>query len=104
MRRQLDVCHGCRMCFSYCPSFPALFGAIDAQEKKGEGETAALTGVEIDHVVDLCYQCKLCYVKCPYTPPHAWDMDIPGLFLRQKAVRTEARGGMTVQDRALADP
>jgi len=104
LQRQLDVCHGCRMCFSYCPSFPALFEAIDTHEKKGEGETAALTQAEIDRTVDLCFQCKLCYVKCPYTPPHEWRMDIPGLFLRQKAVRTRARGGMPRQDRALSDP
>ena len=65
LRRVFDVCHGCRMCFNYRPSFPSLFDSIDRHEEKGEGEVAALTGKEMDEVVDLCYQCKLCYVKCP---------------------------------------
>ena len=30
MRRVLDVCHGCRRCFSLCDSFPILFDQIDA--------------------------------------------------------------------------
>ena len=25
MRRQFDVCHGCRRCFNLCDSFPRLF-------------------------------------------------------------------------------
>ena len=27
LRRVFDVCHTCRMCFNYCPSFPSLFDA-----------------------------------------------------------------------------
>ena len=77
-----------------------MFDAMD----DGERGAAELGKGEIDRVVDLCFQCKLCYVKCPYTPPHPWDMDVPGLFLRHKAQATRARGGMTGQDRALADP
>src|SRR5215470_14418641 len=41
--RVFDICHGCRMCFNYCPSFPALFDAIDEHEVRQEGETDALT-------------------------------------------------------------
>jgi Fe-S oxidoreductase len=103
MRRVFDVCHGCRMCFSYCPSFPSLFDAVDAHEKKGEGEVAALTAREMRDVVDLCFQCKLCYVKCPYTPPHEFAIDFPRLMLRAKAVRAR-REGVTRQDKILGDP
>jgi len=103
LRRVYDVCHGCRMCFSYCPSFPALFDAVDEHEQKGEGEVAALTADEMRRVVDLCFQCKLCYVKCPYTPPHKFNIDFPRLMLRAKAVRAR-REGVSAQDRMLGDP
>ena len=101
--RVFDICHGCRMCFNYCPSFPALFDAVDEHEVRGEGETEALTHDEKWKVVDLCYQCKLCYVKCPYTPPHEFNVDFPRLVLRAKAVRAR-REGVTRQDRILGDP
>ena len=101
--RIFDICHGCRMCFNYCPSFPALFDAIDEHEVKQEGETDALTHDEKWKVVDLCYQCKLCYVKCPYTPPHEFNVDFPRLMLRAKATRAR-REGVTRQDRFLGDP
>jgi len=101
--RVFDICHGCRMCFNYCPSFPALFDAIDEHEVRGEGETEALTRPEKWKVVDLCYQCKLCYVKCPYTPPHEFNVDFPRLMLRAKANRAR-REGVTRQDKLLGDP
>jgi Fe-S oxidoreductase len=101
--RIFDICHGCRMCFNYCPSFPALFDAVDAHEERGEGEVHALTADEKWKVVDLCYQCKICFVKCPYTPPHALNVDFPRLMLRAKASRAR-REGVTRQDRILGDP
>lgn len=94
--RIFDICHGCRLCFNLCPSFPALFDAVD----RHENETAGLTPEEKQRVVDLCYQCKLCYNKCPYTPPHAFNLDFPRLM--QRARNLEAREkGVTFQDRAL---
>jgi Fe-S oxidoreductase len=102
-RRIFDVCHGCRLCLPFCPSFPALFDAIDGHETRGEGEVAALTAAEIDRVVDLCYQCKLCFVNCPYTPPHEWAVDFPRVILRAKAVRAKQHG-ITRGDRFLGDP
>jgi glycerol-3-phosphate dehydrogenase subunit C len=90
--RVYDLCHGCRLCLSLCPSFPTLFNLIDARD----GDVASMTTAEQDQVVDECYQCKLCYVKCPYTPPHEWDLDFPRLMLRAEAVRVRAHG--TIRD------
>ena len=101
--RVFDVCHTCRMCFSYCPSFPALFDAVDRHEEKGEGEVDALTADEITPVVDLCWQCKLCYVKCPYTPPHKFMVDFPRLLQRAKLVKVR-REGVKFRERVLGDP
>ncbi len=103
LRRVFDVCHTCRMCFSYCPSFPSLFDAIDRHEERGEGEVDALTAEEIVPVVDQCWQCKLCYVKCPYTPPHKFAVDFPRLLMRAKLVKTR-RDGVRFRERVLGDP
>ncbi|MCL6091601.1 MAG: heterodisulfide reductase-related iron-sulfur binding cluster [Actinobacteria bacterium] len=83
LTRVFELCHGCRLCVSLCPSFPTLFGSIDAKD----GDVPALSDAEQDKVVDECYQCKLCYVKCPYVPPHDWQLDFPRLMLRAQAVR-----------------
>ena len=32
MTRVFDLCHGCRLCFNLCPSFPELFNAIDGHD------------------------------------------------------------------------
>jgi glycerol-3-phosphate dehydrogenase subunit C len=81
--RVFDLCHGCRLCFNLCPSFPTLFDFIDAKD----GDVSALSDSEHRQVVDECYQCKLCYVKCPYVPPHEWELDFPRLMSRVHAVR-----------------
>jgi len=83
LNRVFDLCHGCRMCFNLCPSFPTLFDYAD----KYDGDVEQMTPAEQDHVVDECYQCKICYVKCPYIPPHEWDLDFPRLIMRAEAVR-----------------
>ena len=96
--RVYDICHGCRLCFNLCPSFLDLFKYID----QNDGDIKKLNKVELRNVTDLCYQCKLCFVKCPYTPPHEWDVDVPRLLLREKAVHVK-REGATLQDRFLGD-
>ena len=83
LERVFDLCHGCRLCFNLCPSFPTLFDFIDSRD----GDVAGMTPVEQDQVVDECYQCKLCYLKCPYVPPHEWELDFPRLMMRAHAVR-----------------
>jgi glycerol-3-phosphate dehydrogenase subunit C len=88
--RVFDLCHGCRLCFNLCPSFPTLFDFIDAMD----GNVEALTNAEHDQVVDECYQCKLCYVKCPYVPPHEWELDFPRLMSRVHAVRQKQGVGV----------
>jgi glycerol-3-phosphate dehydrogenase subunit C len=90
LTRVYDLCHGCRLCLSLCPSFPTLFNAIDARD----GAVDDLTPAEQDQVVDECYQCKLCYVKCPYIPPHEWELDFPRLMLRAEAVQRKKHASL----------
>ncbi len=96
LTRVYDLCHGCRLCFNLCPSFPSMFEAIDRRD----GDVAALTIAEQDKVVDECFQCKICYVKCPYVPPHEWELDFPRLMLRATATKRKREGG-SITDHAL---
>jgi glycerol-3-phosphate dehydrogenase subunit C len=100
--RTFEVCHGCRMCFKYCDSFPILFDLIDNEH---DGDVRKLRAPETDRVMDACFQCKLCEVQCPYTPrdAHEYQLDFPRLVHRYKAQRAKARG-IPLRDRILANP
>ena len=96
LTRVYDLCHGCRLCFKFCPSFPTLFDYIDAHDDQDAGK---MTPAQQDHVADECFQCKLCYVNCPYTPgQHEWALDFPRLMLRVDAMR-RANGHMSVRNK-----
>lgn len=97
LTRVYDLCHGCRMCFNLCPSFPSLFEMVDNHD----GNVEALSKAEQDRVVDECYQCKICYVKCPYIPPHEWQLDFPRLMLRAQAVRHQESKAVDLTDQFL---
>ena len=106
LTRVYDLCHGCRLCFRFCTSFPTLFEMIDRHDDQDAGR---LTPAEQDQVVDECFQCKLCYVNCPYIPElHEWNIDFPRLMLRADAMQyatniTSARSKATTQLLARTD-
>jgi glycerol-3-phosphate dehydrogenase subunit C len=96
LTRVFDVCHGCRLCFKFCTSFPTLFEMIDRHDDQDAGR---LTPAQQDQVVDECFQCKLCYINCPYTPElHEWAIDFPRLMLRTDAMR-HANGQVSLRSR-----
>jgi glycerol-3-phosphate dehydrogenase subunit C len=96
MTRVFDLCHGCRLCFKFCTSFPTLFEMIDRHDDHDAGR---LTPAQQDQVVDECFQCKLCYINCPYIPTlHEWAIDFPRLMLRADAMR-HVNGQVSVRDR-----
>ena len=97
IERIFEVCHGCRMCFKYCDTFPNLFLLLD---EKYDGDVTRITSSERRSVLDACFQCKLCDPHCPYTPPHRWEIDFPRLMLRAKAARVKERG-MPLADRVV---
>jgi Fe-S oxidoreductase len=100
--RVFEVCHGCRMCFKYCDSFPRLFDFVDTRHG---GDVTKLTRNEKDAVMDACFQCKLCEVQCPYTPRdgHEFQLDFPKLVHRYQA-QARRRDGPSLRDRVLAEP
>jgi Fe-S oxidoreductase len=97
LTRVYDLCHGCRLCFKFCTSFPTLFEMVDKHEDQDAGR---LTPAEQDQVVDECFQCKLCYINCPYIPElHEWNLDFPRLMLRADAMQY-ANGIKSTRDKA----
>src|SRR5215471_13936542 len=60
IQRTFEICHGCRLCFKYCDSFPSLFSAIDNNHN---GDVRQITAGETVGVMDSCFQCKLCEVQ-----------------------------------------
>ena len=102
IRRTFEICHGCRLCFKYCDSFPTLFSLID---EKFDGDVRRIDAADTAKVMDSCFQCKLCEVQCPYTERdgHEFKLDFPRLVHRFAAQRMRRRG-LTLRDRVLGDP
>lgn len=103
IRRAFEICHGCRMCFKYCESFPQLFRFLDEDH---DGDVHRLTDDNIAEVMNACFQCKLCEVQCPYTPRdgHEFQLDFPKLVHRYDANRYLRKGGGSLRDAVFADP
>jgi glycerol-3-phosphate dehydrogenase subunit C len=96
LTRVYDLCHGCRLCFKFCTSFPTLFAMIDQFDDQ---DAARLTSDQQDEVVDECFQCKLCYINCPYIPGQSeWNLDFPRLMMRADQVRHRT-GTVSLRDR-----
>jgi len=102
IERTFEICHGCRLCFKYCDSFPTLFSVLD---NKYDGDVRRVTGKETESIMDSCFQCKLCEVQCPYTERegHTFRLDFPKIVHRYKAQRTR-REGLDFGGKILADP
>jgi glycerol-3-phosphate dehydrogenase subunit C len=102
IRRAFEICHGCRLCFKYCDSFPRLFRLLD---ERHDGDVRRLDGGDVASVMDACFQCKLCEVQCPYTPRdgHEFQLDFPRLVHRHRAIRGRGRSP-TLRQRVLNDP
>ncbi len=90
LRRVFDICHGCRLCFNLCDAFPRLFDLVDAA---GDQEVAGVASADFKKVADACTFCDMCFMsKCPYVPPHPFNVDIPHVLLRYRAVEHNKGG------------
>ncbi len=99
MRRVFDICHGCRRCFNLCDSFPRLFDLIDASPS---GELDSVESKDFKPAVDACTLCDMCFMtKCPYVPPHEFNLDVPHLMLRYRAIEAKS-GKAKAAERGLA--
>ncbi len=98
LTRVFEICYGCTLCHTLCPSFVSLFKMMD----ENFGEATALKDEQVKLVVDQCYQCKLCDPICPYVPPHEWDIDFPRTMMRANLVAAK-REGASWADRLFGD-
>lgn len=96
--RVFNICNDCRMCFSYCESFPTLFDAAE----ENDYDVKQISKEKVDEIVDYCFECKLCYVNCPYKPPHDYMLDFPRLMLRAKAVKAK-RDGIPLKEKLISN-
>jgi Fe-S oxidoreductase len=102
IRRAFEICHGCRLCFKYCDTFPRLFEMLD---KRYDGDVHRIGTEDVAHVMDACFQCKLCEVQCPYTPrdKHEFQLDVPALVHRYRGVHARGKP-RSLRQRVLNDP
>jgi glycerol-3-phosphate dehydrogenase subunit C len=102
MTRAFEICHGCRMCFKFCDSFPNLFDFIDNHH---DGDVRQIDAAQTETVMDACFQCKLCEVQCPYTPreKHEFHLDFPKIVHRYQAVEHK-KHGTNFRGTILGDP
>ena len=98
LQRVFEICYGCTLCHTLCPSFVSLFQMMD----ENFGEVDRLSDGQFKRVVDQCYQCKLCYPICPYVPPHEWEIDFPRMMMRADLVDAK-QTGTSVADRLFGD-
>jgi FAD/FMN-containing dehydrogenase/Fe-S oxidoreductase len=86
---EIEKCHGCGVCLSYCPTALATFDERATPRAKGNllrgiisgSLSASLLGnQEFKDVLDYCFNCKLCLTECPT------QIDIPGMVIEAKTI------------------
>jgi anaerobic glycerol-3-phosphate dehydrogenase C subunit len=103
---EVEACHGCGKCRSYCPL------AMETNEETYLGRAKAsllrelisgnldaqtfLASDELKKIMDGCVNCKRCLTECPT------GVDIPWVALQARAHHVKSRG-QSFKDRFIAD-
>ncbi len=100
---EIEKCHGCGACLSYCPTAIATSDERATPRAKGNILRALIDGdlgtsfmkeKEFKDVLDYCFNCKLCLTECPT------QIDIPGIVVEAKTIFIE-NTEKTRQDRFI---
>lgn len=84
---EIEKCHGCGVCLSYCPTAIATNDERATPRAKGNVLRAIISGnlskdylesYELKSVLDYCFNCKMCLTECPT------QIDIPGIVIEAK--------------------
>jgi citrate/tricarballylate utilization protein len=84
--RLMTICNSCRYCEGLCAVFPAM----EARRSFADGD--------LNYLANLCHGCGACYADCQFSPPHAFDVNVPRTLAVVRAQSYEAY----VWPRALA--
>jgi citrate/tricarballylate utilization protein len=63
--RLMTVCNSCRYCEGLCAVFPAM----EMRRVFADGD--------LSYLANLCHGCGACYIDCQFSPPHAFDVNVP---------------------------
>ena len=97
LAHEIEKCHGCGTCLSYCPTALVTFDERATPRAKGNILRSIINGNldagylgkdEFKEVLDYCFNCKLCLTECPT------QIDIPGMVVEAKTIffeRTEPK-------------
>ena len=101
--RVFEICHGCRMCFKYCDSFPILFDLID---KKHDGDVRKITAGETDagHGRLLPVQAVRGAVPVHAARRARVPARLPQAGPPLQGAARRKQKGVPLRDRVLADP
>ncbi|HUI30940.1 MAG TPA: anaerobic glycerol-3-phosphate dehydrogenase subunit C [Candidatus Acidoferrales bacterium] len=89
MANEIEKCHGCGLCLSYCPTALATFDERATPRAKGNVLRGIISGgldsdilgkQDFKDVLDYCFNCKLCLTECPT------QIDIPGMVIEAKTI------------------
>ncbi|MEH3148670.1 MAG: tricarballylate utilization 4Fe-4S protein TcuB [Methylobacterium frigidaeris] len=73
--RLMTVCNSCRYCEGLCAVFPAM----ELRRSFADGD--------LNYLANLCHGCGACFYDCQFSPPHAFDVNVPRVMAQ---VRNES--------------
>jgi citrate/tricarballylate utilization protein len=76
--RLMTICNSCRYCEGLCAVFPAM----EARRSFADGD--------LNYLANLCHSCGACYTDCQFSPPHAFDVNVPKTLAIVRAQSYEA--------------
>lgn len=95
LQDEIEKCHGCGTCLSYCPMALELKDEVASARSKanllrhvisGQLDVSYLLNDDFKRVIDTCYNCKLCLTECPT------NVDIPRIAIEARTYYVEHKG------------
>jgi citrate/tricarballylate utilization protein len=71
--RLMTVCNSCRYCEGLCAVFPAM-------EMR-----RVFADSDLNYLANLCHGCGACFIDCQFSPPHAFDVNVPKVLEQVRA-------------------
>jgi citrate/tricarballylate utilization protein len=71
--RLMNVCNSCRYCEGLCAVFPAMEFRRDFPDG------------DLNYIANLCHGCGACYWDCQFSPPHAFEVNVPRTMAAARA-------------------